>query len=42
MCTWSDGNRYPALVKDARPDQLLLAFSNGQEHWVGKQYVTPK
>jgi len=37
---WSDGNRYPGTVLQASGAQLLVAFPNGQQHWVDVRYVS--
>ena len=41
LVAWSDGNRYPATVVQAAPDQYLCAFPNGQQQWIGSQFVAP-
>jgi hypothetical protein len=42
LVTWSDGNRYPASVVQVATGQCLCAFSNGQQHWIAMQWVTPQ
>jgi hypothetical protein len=37
---WSNGNRYPGTVLRAAGTQVLVAFPNGQQHWVDMQYVS--
>ncbi len=37
---WSNGNRYPGTVLQASGGQLLVAFPNGQQHWVDVRYVS--
>ncbi len=41
LVTWSDGNRYPATVMQLAQGQYLIAFPNGQQHWLAAQWVTP-
>jgi hypothetical protein len=42
LVTWSDGNRYPASVVQVAPGQCLIALSNGQQHWIAMQWLTPQ
>ena len=37
---WSDGNKYPASVMQAAPDQYLVQFPNGSQQWVPANAVT--
>ena len=37
---WSNGNRYPGTVLQASGAQVLVAFPNGQQHWVDVRYVS--
>jgi hypothetical protein len=37
---WSNGNRYPGTVLHATGSQVLVAFPNGQQHWVDMKYVS--
>lgn len=41
LVMWSDGNRYPATVMQLAQGQYLIAFPNGQQHWLAAQWVTP-
>jgi len=41
LVAWSDGNRYPATVVQMASGQVLCAFPNGQQQWVGSNYVMP-
>ncbi len=34
MVTWSDGQQFPAQVLQAAPDQFLVQFQNGAQHWI--------
>jgi hypothetical protein len=36
---WSNGQRYPGTVLSLAGSQVLVAFPNGQQHWVDVQYV---
>jgi hypothetical protein len=40
LVQWADGNRYPGTVLQASGTQLLVAFPNGQQHWVDARYVS--
>jgi hypothetical protein len=37
---WSNGQRYPGTVLQVSGPQVLVAFPNGQQHWVDSQYVS--
>jgi hypothetical protein len=37
---WSNGNRYPGTVMQAVGAQVLVAFPDGQQHWVDVRYVS--
>lgn len=39
--TWSNGQRYPGTVQQVSGSQCLVAFPDGQQHWVEMQYVAP-
>lgn len=39
--TWSNGVRYPATVQQVNGNMCLVAFPDGQQHWVDLQYVSP-
>jgi hypothetical protein len=39
--TWSNGQRYPGTVAQVSGSQCLVAFPDGQHHWVDMQYVAP-
>jgi hypothetical protein len=39
--TWSNGQRYPALVQQLSGTQCLVVFPDGQQHWVEMQYLAP-
>jgi hypothetical protein len=39
--TWSNGQRYPGTVQQTSGTQCLVAFPDGQQHWVDMQYVAP-
>jgi hypothetical protein len=39
--TWSNGGRYPGTVQQVSGTQCLVAFPDGQQHWVEMQYVAP-
>lgn len=41
LVQWSDGNRYPGQVAQAGDGQYLIAFGNGQQHWVPLPYLSP-
>jgi hypothetical protein len=41
LVQWADGNRYPATVQQAVNGQCLVVFPNGQQQWVGMQYLSP-
>ena len=34
MVTWSDGQLFPGQVLQAAPDQFLVQFQNGAQHWI--------
>ncbi len=38
---WADGNRYQGKVLQASGQQALVAFSNGAQHWIDMQYLSP-
>ncbi len=40
LVQWSDGQRYPGVVRECRRDQVLIAFPNGGLQWVPMTYVT--
>ena len=40
LVPWSDGQRYPRVVREVQPSQVRVAFSNGATHWVPLEYVT--
>lgn len=40
MVLWSDGQKYPATVAQVAQGQYLVTMQNGQQHWVGAQFVT--
>jgi hypothetical protein len=42
MVQWSDGQRYPAVVKMMQGGQVHVAFPDGRLVWVPQQYVTPR
>jgi hypothetical protein len=42
MVQWSDGQRYPAVVKMMQSGQVQVAFPDGQVVWVPQQYVAPR
>lgn len=37
---WSNGNRYPGTILQVSGAQVLVAFPNGQQHWVDVRYVS--
>jgi hypothetical protein len=39
--TWANGQRYPGTVQQVSGGQCLVAFPDGQQHWVPLQYVAP-
>lgn len=39
--TWSNGMQYPATVQQVTGGRCLVAFPDGQQHWVDMQYVAP-
>jgi hypothetical protein len=41
LVQWADGNRYPGTVMQVAGTQLLVAFPNGQQHWIDARYVSP-
>jgi capsular polysaccharide biosynthesis protein len=41
LVPWSDGQRYPAVVREVQPSQVLVAFANGATHWVPLHYLVP-
>ncbi len=40
LVTWSNGQRYPATVLQLSPTHILVAFGDGQRHWVERVFVT--
>lgn len=40
LVTWSNGQRYPATVLQLSPTHLLVAFGDGQRHWVERVFVS--
>jgi hypothetical protein len=40
LVTWSDGNRYPGTIVALGQGQHLVAMSDGQQHWIGTNYIT--
>ena len=38
--TWANGQRYPATVQQVAGNQCLVAFPDGQQHWVDVGYVS--
>jgi hypothetical protein len=38
--TWSNGQRYPGTVQQLSGTQCLVAFPDGQQHWVEMQFVS--
>ncbi len=41
LVEWSDGNKYPATVKQSSTEQCQVVFPDGQEKWVELRLVTP-
>jgi hypothetical protein len=39
--TWSNGQRYPGTVHQVSGSRCLVAFPDGQQHWVEMLYVAP-
>ena len=39
LVQWSDGNKYPGMVVQAAPGQCLVDFGNGNQQWIGEQYL---
>jgi hypothetical protein len=39
MVAWSDGGQYPGQVLQAAPNQFLVQFQNGAQHWIPAQSV---
>jgi hypothetical protein len=40
LVTWSNGQRYPATVLQLSATHILVAFGDGQRHWVERVFVT--
>jgi hypothetical protein len=40
LVTWSDGNRYPGTIVALGQGQHLVAMTDGQQHWIGTNYIT--
>lgn len=40
LVQWSDGQRYPGVVRESRPDQLLVVFPNGGQQWIPIMHVS--
>jgi hypothetical protein len=40
LVTWSNGQRYPATVLQLSATHVLVAFGDGQRHWVERVFVT--
>ena len=40
LVQWSDGQRYPGMVREVGADQVLVGFAGGATHWVPLQFVT--
>lgn len=38
--TWSNGQRYPAIVSQVSGTQCLVVFPDGQQHWVDMHYLS--
>jgi hypothetical protein len=38
---WSDGQRYPGVVRECRADQVLVGFTNGGMQRIPAQLVSP-
>ena len=36
---WANGQRYPGTVLQSVASQVLVAFPNGQQHWVDVKFV---
>ena len=41
MVTWSNGQRYPATVWQVSQGRCLVAFPDGQQHWVDVSFLAP-
>jgi hypothetical protein len=41
LVQWSDGNKYPATIRQVSPTHGEVIFPNGQAMWVENQYLTP-
>jgi hypothetical protein len=40
LVAWTDGQHYAARLRAVQGTQLLVAFPNGTEHWVGHEHVS--
>jgi hypothetical protein len=40
LVQWSDGQRYPGVVRESRPDQVLVVFPNGGQQWIPIMHVS--
>jgi hypothetical protein len=40
LVRWSDGQRYPGVVRESRSDQVLVAFPNGGLQWIPIMHVS--
>ncbi len=40
LVQWSDGQRYPGIVRESRDGQHLVAFPNGGMQWIHAQFVS--
>jgi hypothetical protein len=41
IVTWSDGTQYRARVMQVTPQQVMVSFENGSQHWVPTHAVRP-